>query len=99
VETSQQPVTKTKKKKAKAQHGYIVIHEQLCKGCDLCIPACPVDIIVKVGPGRVNLRGWTPVEVTAMELCIACNLCATVCPDLAIDVYRFAKPIRHGEES
>ena len=88
-----------RKKKPPLQHGYIVIHEQRCKGCDLCIPVCPVDIIVKAGPQRINLSGWIPVEVTDMTRCIACNLCATVCPDQAIDVFRFAKPIRHGETS
>lgn len=88
-----------RKKKPPLQHGYIVIHDQRCKGCDLCIPACPVDIIVKAGADSVNLMGWVPVEVTDMTRCIACNLCATVCPDQAIDVFRFAKPIRHGEES
>jgi 2-oxoglutarate ferredoxin oxidoreductase subunit delta len=91
--------TATPKKKTKKQLGYIVVDEQRCKGCDLCIPACPVDIIVKSGPSRVNLRGWIPVEVTDMSKCIACNLCAIVCPDQAIDVFRFAKPIHHGEES
>ena len=90
--------TARKKTKRKPQLGYIVIHEQRCKGCDLCIPACPVDIIVKSGPERVNFLGWIPVEVTDMTRCIACNLCATVCPDQAIDVFRFAKPIRHGED-
>lgn len=89
---------KPPRKKPLLQHGYIVIDEQRCKGCDLCIPACPVDIIVTAGPQRVNLSGRIPVEVTDMTRCIACNLCATVCPDQAIDVFRFAEPIRHGDE-
>jgi 2-oxoglutarate ferredoxin oxidoreductase subunit delta len=96
VATDTQAESKAKPKR-KPQMGYIVIHEQRCKGCDLCIPACPVEIISKVGPGRVNLMGWIPVEVTDMTRCIACNLCAMVCPDQAIDVFRFAKPIRHEE--
>jgi 2-oxoglutarate ferredoxin oxidoreductase subunit delta len=96
VATDTQPESKAKPKR-KPQMGYIVIHEQRCKGCDLCIPACPVEIISKVGPGRVNLMGWIPVEVTDMTRCIACNLCAMVCPDQAIDVFRFARPIKHEE--
>jgi len=102
VETNAQPEPvseKKKKPKAKKQMGYIVVHGQRCKGCDLCIPACPVDIIVKCGPGDVNLMGWIPVEVTDMTRCIACSLCSIVCPDQAIDVFRFAKPITHGEEA
>jgi 2-oxoglutarate ferredoxin oxidoreductase subunit delta len=89
----------TPRKKPPLQHGYIVIDEQRCKGCDLCIPACPVDIIVKAGPQRINLSGRIPVDVADMTKCIACNLCATVCPDQAIDVFRFARPIRHGDDS
>lgn len=97
--TSKIEADTARQKKPSAQHGYIVIDEQRCKGCDLCIPACPVDIIVKAGLRRINLSGRIPVEVTDMTRCIACNLCATVCPDQAIDVFRFARPIRHGEDS
>jgi len=100
VEDSQRSLTEKKeKKKVRLQRGYIVVHAHRCKGCDLCIPVCPVDIIVKAGPGNVNLMGWIPVEVTDMSKCIACNLCALVCPDQAIDVFRFAKPIPHGEDA
>jgi 2-oxoglutarate ferredoxin oxidoreductase subunit delta len=83
----------------RAQLGYIKILDHRCKGCDLCIPACPTDIIAKAGAERVNWMGWIPVEVTDMRLCIACNLCAMVCPDQAIEVYRFAQPVPHEATS
>jgi 2-oxoglutarate ferredoxin oxidoreductase subunit delta len=91
--TAQRP----KAPRPKAQRGYIVIHEDRCKGCDLCIPECPVEIISKVGSDRVNWMGWLPVEVLndEMKYCIACNLCAMICPDQAIEVFRFAKPVPH----
>ena len=96
MEDSQRSLTEKKeKKKAKLQRGYIVVHAHRCKGCDLCIPVCPVDIIVKAGPERVNWMGWTPVAVEGMEYCLACNLCAMICPDQAIEVFKFAKPIPH----
>jgi 2-oxoglutarate ferredoxin oxidoreductase subunit delta len=85
------------KQKPKAQRGYITILEARCKGCDLCIPACPVEIIEKAGPEKVNWMGWIPVQVTEMRDCTACNLCAMVCPDQAIEVYRFERPIPHEE--
>jgi 2-oxoglutarate ferredoxin oxidoreductase subunit delta len=89
--------TTTKAPRPKAQRGYIHILEDRCKGCDLCIPECPVDIISKAGSDRVNWMGWLPVEVRdgEMKYCIACNLCAMICPDQAIEVFRFAKPIPH----
>ncbi len=71
------------------QLGYIVILDNRCKACDLCIVDCPQKIIVK--SERVNRRGYIVVEVDDMTKCTACNLCAMVCPDRAIDVYRFDK--------
>ncbi len=79
------------------QRGYIQVLEQRCKGCDLCIPACPVDIIEKAPPARVNMMGWIPVEVSDMKFCLGCNLCALVCPDQAIEVYKFKTPIPHAQ--
>jgi ferredoxin len=52
----------------KAQRGYIDILVDRCKGCDLCIPACPVEIIEKYGPGNVNWMGWLPVRVSDEEM-------------------------------
>ena len=93
--TAQRP----KPPRPKAQRGYIHILEDRCKGCDLCIPECPVDIIVKAGPEKVNWMGWLPVEVPGgeMKYCIACNLCAMICPDQAIEVFRFTKPVPHED--
>jgi 2-oxoglutarate ferredoxin oxidoreductase subunit delta len=74
------------------QRGYIVVLEERCKGCELCVPACPEDILIM--SRRANSKGWNVVDTQAMEKCIACNLCALICPDRAIDVYRFDKPIK-----
>ena len=74
------------------QRGYIVVLEERCKGCELCVPACPEDILTM--SRRTNSKGWNVVDTQQMEKCIACNLCALICPDRAIDVYRFDKPIK-----
>lgn len=74
------------------QRGYIVVLEERCKGCELCVPACPEDILLM--GRRTNSSGWNLVETQDMEKCIACNLCALICPDRAIDVYRFDKPVK-----
>lgn len=83
----------------KAQKGYIEILDDRCKGCDLCVPVCPVDIIEKASSDKVNWMGWIPVQVSDMSKCIACKLCAVVCPDQAINVFRFDKPIPRQEEN
>ena len=79
-----------RKSEGSRQLGYIVILDERCKGCDLCIPECPVDIIEPVE--RVNGKGYRLVGVSDMTRCIACNLCALICPDRAIEVFRFKTP-------
>ena len=58
-----------------------------CKGCSLCVTACPVHI-VQLDDSRINNKGYHPAGVQEMEKCIACTNCATICPDLVIRVYR-----------
>jgi len=69
--------------------GIITIREELCKGCGLCVTACPEDIL-EVGQ-RVNERGWRIIELIDGAKCTGCTLCAIACPDAVFDVYRFPK--------
>ena len=65
--------------------GDIVIDIEKCKGCQVCMPACPNDVI---GASKnVNGKGYNYVE-TVNEECIGCANCAVVCPDGVITVYR-----------
>lgn len=68
-----------------AKRGKTVIDKELCKGCFLCIRACPVKIIEK--DSLPNSFGTYTVHITALEKCIACGNCYTVCPDVALTVY------------
>jgi len=57
-----------------------------CKGCELCIPACPKDVI---GLSKTfSSNGYYPATMVRPELCNGCRLCAFVCPDVAITVYK-----------
>lgn len=58
-----------------------------CKGCGLCITACPKKIIL-LDQSKLNEKGYNPAFVKEMEKCIGCALCALMCPDLAITVER-----------
>jgi len=67
--------------------GIVLIDEDRCKGCGLCVTVCPKHIL-RLAEGRFNAKGYQPVEVTAPEACTGCTLCAIICPDVVFTVYR-----------
>ena len=71
---------------AKAR-GMLIIDEDRCKGCGLCVAGCPAGIL-QLAEGRFNAKGYRPIEVTAPEECTGCAICATMCPDVVFTVYR-----------
>ena len=65
----------------------IVIDEERCKGCGLCIEVCPKSLI-KFSAG-LNMRGVRPAEFHDEKgECTACTFCALICPDICIEVYK-----------
>ncbi|HES58275.1 MAG TPA: 4Fe-4S dicluster domain-containing protein [Firmicutes bacterium] len=79
--------------------GYIEILVDRCKGCEMCIPACPNDLIT-FPMETLNKAGYFVAKfVDPEEQCNACKLCAVACPDCAIVVYKRAKePVAGGKE-
>lgn len=67
--------------------GRIEISLDTCKGCDLCIDACPHGVI-EIGD-YVNKKGYLAAEAKHLENCTGCTFCALMCPDSCITVYRF----------
>ena len=63
----------------------VTIYEDVCKGCSLCVVACPKKI-VELSSEIINRKGYHVVKITDMEQCTACAICAVVCPDSAIKV-------------
>ena len=66
----------------------IRIDKNHCKGCELCIRACPQNIISM--SKEITVRGYYFAQVHDPSRCLGCQLCAIVCPDVAIEV------IAHG---
>ena len=59
----------------------------LCKGCKLCIAACPFQLL-DLDLSQVNQKGYNPAICTNIEKCTACAICAKICPDSVIKVER-----------
>lgn len=62
----------------------VTFKEEMCKGCGLCVSACPKKI-VKLND-KLNAKGYRTAGITDQSACIACAFCATMCPDCVITV-------------
>jgi 2-oxoglutarate ferredoxin oxidoreductase subunit delta len=63
----------------------VTIYEDTCKGCGLCVSACPKKIL-EINTSRLNAKGYHPAGITDQDACIACASCARICPDVAIEI-------------
>jgi 2-oxoglutarate ferredoxin oxidoreductase subunit delta len=66
--------------------GAIVVDIEKCKGCEVCIPTCPTDVIQLAD--EVNGKGYHYAYMANPDSCTGCANCAIVCPDGVISVYR-----------
>jgi len=64
----------------------VTIDEERCKGCGLCIAACPNQVLAY--SGKLNHNGYNVVHMANPDACVGCAFCALTCPDVAIEVYR-----------
>lgn len=63
----------------------VSFNEERCKGCGLCVIACPKKII-SLAKEALNSKGFHPAEIIDQSKCIACSMCAVMCPDVVITV-------------
>ena len=63
----------------------VTFKTDLCKGCGLCVNACPKSILI-INKDKINAKGHSPAEMTDESKCIGCAFCATMCPDCIIKV-------------
>ncbi|MCL2334822.1 MAG: 4Fe-4S binding protein [Endomicrobia bacterium] len=64
----------------------IKIDHEKCKGCSLCIKACPKQCIAF--STQFNKTGYHWAVLEKEDCCTGCGFCYLVCPDVCIEVYK-----------
>lgn len=64
----------------------VVVQKELCKGCGLCVDACPTKNLA-MGQ-RVNAQGYAYVVWDKKAKCTGCAICGRLCPDIALRIYK-----------
>ena len=67
--------------------GAVVVNVERCKGCNLCVVACPSDVLA-LNLKEVNNKGYNYVYVKNPDSCIGCASCGYVCPDGCLSIYK-----------
>jgi 2-oxoglutarate ferredoxin oxidoreductase subunit delta len=75
-EETHSPASSEKDKAQPSLRAKVIVFDNWCKGCGLCVAFCPRDVLEMSNDGRVH--------VVAPDRCIACHWCDTHCPDFAI---------------
>jgi 2-oxoglutarate ferredoxin oxidoreductase subunit delta len=63
----------------------IIFNEDICKGCGLCVAACPLKIVA-LSKDKLNAKGFHAAGVIEIKRCTSCASCAIMCPDVAITI-------------
>jgi len=64
----------------------VIIDVEKCKGCLLCIEACPKKCLVV--SDTFNKAGYRPAVFKDTGTCLSCGFCYQMCPDVAIEIYK-----------
>jgi len=64
------------------KHYKIIINEELCKGCDICVELCPTNVFEL--SEQINTKGYYVPKPILIENCTGCKICDLICPEMAI---------------
>ena len=83
------PYDSPEKGSARTMAHEVRILTRYCKGCELCVAACPKGLLEM--SEELTEIGVRPARPKAGAECIGCTLCYQVCPDAAIEIWETAK--------
>ena len=66
--------------------GAVVVDRERCKGCGLCVAACPSKVLGLAS--QVNAKGYNYAEMVNEDACVGCCSCSYVCPYACLTVYK-----------
>jgi len=69
--------------------GTVTIDAEACKGCELCITACPPGVLTM--STRLNRAGFRVPDLEPG--CTGCAACLFVCPEFCFEVFRYNTPV------
>ena len=70
----------------KKTKGHVVVNIEECKGCGLCVEACPVNVLYQ--SEKFNTRGYHYAQYKG-DGCTGCGICFYSCPEPgAITVFK-----------
>ena len=69
--------------------GTVTIDTRVCKGCELCITACPPRVLVM--SEEVNELGYRYPRL--LPGCTACKACLQICPDFVFEIWKYDTPV------
>ena len=63
----------------------VTIDLERCKGCGICVQACPQNVLA-TDKSTLNKSGYYATRPILPEKCTACAICARMCPHCVIKV-------------
>jgi 2-oxoglutarate ferredoxin oxidoreductase subunit delta len=79
MSTVRKPITS---KPPRAREKVLVILQEQCKECGLCVEFCPKKVLCFTD--IYNRKGYHPVTACDIDACVNCEFCERICPDMAI---------------
>jgi len=84
---------KRRKKPSKKTH-HVLIKEEFCTGCGLCVKHCPTGVLV-LEETNTSIYGLKAI-IEKPDYCIGCMLCELHCPHFAIIVNYEKRKVNNG---